>query len=156
MRYTVWKNEKFSLTEKIFRQINSLVTSLVKSLLSRNFCQKSVRENFRNFHTVPSRLVWIFRECEFTDLSLVVTFTRAVKVFSRENKLKTKLFFDYLQTTYIWTLAGLIMINACIWMMWCLVIIFHRFCHFLAYCTVQCGKARNSLFSKFFFVKSTM
>ena len=28
--HTVWKNEKFSLTEKIFRQINSLVTYLVK------------------------------------------------------------------------------------------------------------------------------
>ena len=49
---TVWKNAKFTLTEKIFRQINSLVISLVKSLFSRNFCQKSVRENFRNFHTV--------------------------------------------------------------------------------------------------------
>ena len=43
---TVWKNEKFSLlTEKIFRQINSLVISLVKPLLSRNFCRKCVREN---------------------------------------------------------------------------------------------------------------
>ena len=40
---TVWKNEKFSLTKKIFRQINSLVTYLVKPLLSRNFCSKSVR-----------------------------------------------------------------------------------------------------------------
>ena len=26
--YTVWKNEKFGLTEKIFRQINSLVSDL--------------------------------------------------------------------------------------------------------------------------------
>ena len=83
---TVWKNETFSLTTKIFRQINSLVTylvhistictaqcektrhslslkkkirqinylviSLVKPLISRNFCEKSVRENFCNFHTV--------------------------------------------------------------------------------------------------------
>ena len=49
---TVWKNAKFSLTEKIFREINSLVTSLVILLISRNFCQKSMRENFRNFHTV--------------------------------------------------------------------------------------------------------
>ena len=37
------KNDKLSLTEKIFREINSLVTSLVKPLVSRNFCQK-VRE----------------------------------------------------------------------------------------------------------------
>ena len=40
-----------SLTEKIFREINSLVTYLVKMLISRNFCQKSIREIFRNFHT---------------------------------------------------------------------------------------------------------
>ena len=46
------KIQKFTLTEKIFRQINSLVTYLVKPLLSRNFCQKCVRENSRNFHTV--------------------------------------------------------------------------------------------------------
>ena len=38
--------------QKIFRQINSLLTCLVKPLLSRNFCQKCVRENSRNFHTV--------------------------------------------------------------------------------------------------------
>ena len=49
---TVWKNKKFSLTKKIFRQINSLVTYLVKLLLSRIFCQKCVRENSHNFHTV--------------------------------------------------------------------------------------------------------
>ena len=48
-----WKNEKFSLTKEIFRQINYLATYLlVKPLLSRNFCQKYVRENFRNFLTV--------------------------------------------------------------------------------------------------------
>ena len=37
-------------------QINSLVTYLVKPLLSRNFCQKCLRENFRNFHTVHPEL----------------------------------------------------------------------------------------------------
>ena len=42
---------KFSLIEKIFREINYLVISLVKTLLSRNFCQKGVKDNFRNFHT---------------------------------------------------------------------------------------------------------
>ena len=46
---TVWKNEKFGLTEKIFRQIDSLVISLVKALLSRNFCDKIVAMKFRNF-----------------------------------------------------------------------------------------------------------
>ena len=53
---TVWKNEKFTLTEKFFRQINYLVISLVKQLLSRNFCQKCVRVNFRNFHSVIGKI----------------------------------------------------------------------------------------------------
>ena len=48
----VWKNAKFTLTENLFRQINSLVLSLVKALFSRNFCQKCMRESSRNFHTV--------------------------------------------------------------------------------------------------------
>ena len=45
------KDENFSLKEKI-RQINYLVISLVKPLLSRNFCEKSVGKNVCNFHTV--------------------------------------------------------------------------------------------------------
>ena len=52
--HTVWKNEKFTVAPKKFRQIDSLVFSLVKTLLSRNFCQKSATVNFRNFHTVPT------------------------------------------------------------------------------------------------------
>ena len=42
----------FTVNQKKFRQINSLVFSLVNTLLSRNFCQISVTVNFRNFHTV--------------------------------------------------------------------------------------------------------
>ena len=43
--------------KKKFRQIISLVFSLViKMFLSRNFCQKSVTVNFRNFHTVLFRV----------------------------------------------------------------------------------------------------
>ena len=63
---TLWKNEKFTLTEIFFRQINSLVIYLVNALLSRNFCQKSVRVNSNNFHTVargPINLIlWNFRQ----------------------------------------------------------------------------------------------
>ena len=44
--YTVWKNEKFTLTEKKFREINSLVICLVKPLISRIFSHKCVRVNF--------------------------------------------------------------------------------------------------------------
>ena len=54
VQHTVWKDEKFSLTKKIFRQINSLLISLVKALLSRNFCQKCVRLNCSDFHTVAA------------------------------------------------------------------------------------------------------
>ena len=38
----MWKNEKFSLSEKKFRQIKYLVIPLVKPLISRNFCEQSV------------------------------------------------------------------------------------------------------------------
>ena len=50
---SVEKREIIShLTERNFRQINWLVISLVKPLLSRNFCKKkSVIVNFRNFHS---------------------------------------------------------------------------------------------------------
>ena len=52
LRITVWKNDEFTLTAKKFRQINYLVISLVKPLLSQNFFQKCVRVISRNFHTV--------------------------------------------------------------------------------------------------------
>ena len=67
---TVWKNEKFSLTEKIFRENNSLATSLVKTLLSRIFFQKSVRDNFRNFHNT----VW-----KFSKFGLIAEIFRQIK-----------------------------------------------------------------------------
>jgi len=38
---TMSKNEKFSLSKKIFREINYLMIPLVKTLLSRDFCQTS-------------------------------------------------------------------------------------------------------------------
>ena len=41
---------KFTLVEKIFREMDSLLTSF----FSRNFCQKRVTLNFRICHTVPS------------------------------------------------------------------------------------------------------
>ena len=52
MENTLWKLRKFTLTEKKIREITYLAISLVKLLLSRNFCQKCVRVNSRNFHTV--------------------------------------------------------------------------------------------------------
>ena len=43
----VWK---FTITQKMFRETNSLVTFLSKPLLSRNFCRKW--HKFYNFHIV--------------------------------------------------------------------------------------------------------
>ena len=43
--HSVEKWEILSLRKISWNQLN-------KTLLSRNFCQKSVKENFRNFHTV--------------------------------------------------------------------------------------------------------
>ena len=49
---SLWKMIK-TLAEKIFRQINYLVNSLVESLFSRNVCQKSVIVNCEsNFHCI--------------------------------------------------------------------------------------------------------
>ena len=48
----VWKNEKNSLTKRIFRQINSVVVSQLKTLLSQNLCEKCERLSRSNFLTV--------------------------------------------------------------------------------------------------------
>ena len=50
----MWKNEQFAVTQEKLRQINSLVFSLVKTSISRNFCQRSVTVDFRNFHTMKN------------------------------------------------------------------------------------------------------
>ena len=53
---SVWKNEKFILTKKISRQINYLaILAIIKTLISRNLCQKSVRVNFHTFFGKKSR-----------------------------------------------------------------------------------------------------
>ena len=56
--------------QKEFRQINYLVTSLVKMFLSRNFFQQRLRVNFQNFHTVHSD-VWKNDEFTLTEKNLV-------------------------------------------------------------------------------------
>ena len=75
--HTVWKNKKFSLTKEKFRQINSLVIYLVKRLFSRNFCQKYLRENFCNFHTLWCITMWTllrFSFAHFCKIFVKVTF----------------------------------------------------------------------------------
>ena len=64
--HTVWKNEKFTLTEKKFCQINYVVISLVKQLYSRKFCQICVRVNF---HSVDHTL-WKKDKISYTEKTL--------------------------------------------------------------------------------------
>ena len=65
-QHTVEKREILSHL-KIFREINSLVTYLVKPMLSRNFYQKRVRENNRNFHNVMYHsTVWEMQKFSLT------------------------------------------------------------------------------------------
>ena len=47
------ENEKFSPTREIFREITSILTYLVKTLISRNFCQNYVGMNFRKIYNSP-------------------------------------------------------------------------------------------------------
>ena len=53
--HTVWKNKKITLTKIFSRHIDFSVIYLVNKLLSLNFCKKSVRVNFCNFHSVHHR-----------------------------------------------------------------------------------------------------
>ena len=47
------KQDIHSLTQKLFREIKSLVTSFVKMLLSRNFSQKVLGDiDFRDIYAV--------------------------------------------------------------------------------------------------------
>ena len=83
---TVWKNRKFTVASKIFRQINCFVISFVKTLFSRNFCQKCVRVSFCNFHTVWSRLKVLFHT--------LLTKNSAIwfpEIFEKRLKLRSKL-----------------------------------------------------------------
>ena len=49
---TVWKNEKFTLNLKKFRE-NSVVSFSTKGIDFTEFLRKKMRVNFCNFHTVP-------------------------------------------------------------------------------------------------------
>ena len=49
---TVCKNERFTLAKKIFRQINSLLISMVNCCFHEFLAKQRMLVNFRNFHTV--------------------------------------------------------------------------------------------------------
>ena len=93
--HCMWKLRKFTLTEKIFRQITYLVISLVKLLLSRNFCQKCVRVNSRNFHTV--------KVCTRNTLTLTNRIFRHIITISRNFLKKSSHTFKYFDN-FVWKL----------------------------------------------------
>ena len=113
----MWKNEKFSLAKKIFRQINSLVISLVKTLRSRNFCQKCVRLKRCNFGTVWKwqyfgiLITWFSFHKISVESSVFIGFT---KHFSNKSELNFYLFDEIFwrnlrikcwQTIWVWLLG---------------------------------------------------
>jgi len=72
----VWKNVKFSLTQINFvKSTMYLVFSLVKPLLSQNVCEKSVRENFCNFHTVKTCLIFTKYSLKKHEMNYISNFT---------------------------------------------------------------------------------
>ena len=80
LQYIKWKVMEHSVEKRVIlshwkkiRQISYLVISLVKPLLSRNFCEKSVGENFCNFHTALCGNRKISSNCLFRKN---VTFTK--------------------------------------------------------------------------------
>ena len=65
-------------------RINSLVIYLTNAFLSRNVCQKSVRLNFRNFHTVHSAVWKLKTHTPQIILKLFLQTFRENKVFTHK------------------------------------------------------------------------
>ena len=76
--YSVEKLKIVSSLKKKFRLINFLVIFLSKPLLSRKFCENSVRENFCKFHNV----LWKLRK-----ITLILIGKNFVKATVSLNKL---------------------------------------------------------------------
>ena len=71
--HNVEKREILSLNKNFVKSTRYLVISLEKPLFSRNFCEKSVGENFCNFHTALCGNRKISSNCLFRKN---VTFTK--------------------------------------------------------------------------------
>ena len=56
---TVWKNEKFTVTQIFFPSNQFIVKFFSKTLIWRNFCEKTVALKFRNFHSVSVEITGI-------------------------------------------------------------------------------------------------
>ena len=80
--FTLWKLQNFSLTEKIFCQINYLVISFVKPLLSRNFCEK-MWERISTISTI-STLCAVWKLLEFTLTFFGKNFVKVTHLLNKE------------------------------------------------------------------------
>ena len=64
----MWKNEKFSLTENYFREINSLVISFSKDVTFTKFLPKKLEREFPQFPHCEKEFTWMFwAYCCFID-----------------------------------------------------------------------------------------
>ena len=66
---------------KIFRQISYLVILLVKPLISRNFCQRSMIVNFNNFHTVEQSQITVGNTAKFLPFRCVKMINSSSQLF---------------------------------------------------------------------------
>ena len=77
--------------KKTLCQIISISISLVKTLFLQNFCQKCVRVNFRNYHTVIEpqcgkiKNLLLSKKC-FVKSSLVISFTKFLPKICESSK----------------------------------------------------------------------
>ena len=89
--HTVWENKKFTL---IFCEKNFFVTSLVKTLLSRNFRENSIRVNLCNFYTVLLLTNYMPRSNGYIGLHLfsmyLIQYVIYKKILFRKKNIATK------------------------------------------------------------------
>ena len=76
---------KSLLLPNFFRQINSLVIYLVNELISRNFCQKSVRVNFRNLLLKIKKLLLPNFSCQINSLVIYLVNALISRNFCQES-----------------------------------------------------------------------
>ena len=104
------KARNFLSLQKIFRQINSLITK--KPLFSQNFCQKCVRENSNNFHTVYDWQMILctsdqFVKCmNFSASHFLRDFIFSELEASKKKKKKRIAILPILETTEFWVVCN--------------------------------------------------
>ena len=73
---TVWKNEKFNSTRKIFRENSLECNSVLIRLIPRDFCEKTVRANFRKISILCKLQVLMVKDDFVLPISRTFSFHR--------------------------------------------------------------------------------